>query len=42
MARRTPTYGQSFVVKAKRGFQEINCKLEVRSISHITMIIMRR
>ena len=42
VARRTLINDQSFVLKAKCGFQEINCRLEVWSIDYITMIIMRR
>ena len=38
MARWTFINGQSFVLQAKRGFQKINCKLEVWSIDYIGMI----
>jgi len=40
-ARRILINGYSFVYEAKRVFQEINCRLEVRSTEYITKIIMR-
>lgn len=33
--------GIGITVKAKRVFQEINCRLESRLIDYVTMIIMR-
>jgi len=41
MARRTHKRPK-LRAEAKRGFQEINCRLKVHSIDYIIMIIMRR